>query len=409
MDIHRALKRWLAWLLVLALCVGLAPAVAADKVSDAKDKLDELQKEQDALDEEMEGLRQQLSDNLTEMEDIVEQKSLIDQEIFILHTQTTIINEQILAYSTLIADKQDQLDAAQAYLQQLQEQNKTRIRAMEKNSRISYWSVLFKANSFTDLLDRLRMIREIAEADRMRLEQISLAADAVEEAKSALETEKDALQKTRDSLRTTQRTLEGKRQEADSLLTALVARGKEFEELLEESEAKQDDLADRLAKAEDEYEDAKYWQEQQNKPKPPAAGTGNTVSGITWLLPISYTYFSSPFGYRYHPLSGEWKMHKGVDLAAPEGTPIYATRSGYVSVAAYEYGGAGYYVQLNHGDGYRSIYMHMTHYIVYAGQYVSAGQIIGYCGSTGGSTGPHLHFGISYNGEYVNPADYISI
>ena len=259
MDIHRTLKRALAWLLVLALCVGLAPAVAADKVSEAKDKLDKLQEEQDALDEEMEGLRQQLSDNLTEMEDIVEQKSLIDQEIFLLHTQTTIINEQILAYSTLIADKQDQLDAAQAYLLQLQEQNKTRIRAMEKNSRISYWSVLFKANSFTDLLDRLRMIREIAEADRMRLEQISQAADAVEEAKSALETEKDALQKTKDSLHTTQHTLEVKRQEADSLLTALVARGKEYEELLEESEAKQAELAEKLAKAEDEYDDAKYW------------------------------------------------------------------------------------------------------------------------------------------------------
>ncbi len=409
MDIHRALKRWLAWLLVLALCVGLAPAVAADKVSEAKDKLDKLQEEQDALDEEMEGLRQQLSDNLTEMEDIVEQKSLIDQEIFLLHAQTTIINEQILAYSTLIADKQDQLDAAQAYLLQLQEQNKTRIRAMEKNSRISYWSVLFKANSFTDLLDRLRMIREIAEADRMRLEQISQAADAVEEAKSALETEKDALQHTRDTLRTTQRTLEGKRQEADSLLTALVARGKEFEDLLEASEAKQAELAEKLAKAEDEYDDAKYWQEQQNKPKPPAGGTGNTVSGITWLLPISYTYFSSPFGYRYHPLSGEWKLHKGVDLAAPEGREIYATRSGYVSVAAFEDGGAGNYVQINHGDGYRSIYMHMTYYIVSVGQWVEAGQVIGYCGSTGGSSGPHLHFGISYNGEYVNPADYISI
>lgn len=102
-------------------------------------------------------------------------------------------------------------------------------------------------------------------------------------------------------------------------------------------------------------------------------------------------------------------MHYGVDLSAPEGTPIYATRSGYISWTGYEEGGAGNYVQINHGDGYKSIYMHMTHYIVEQGQYVEAGQVIGYCGSTGGSTGPHLHFGISYNGEYVNPVGYINI
>ena len=83
-------------------------------------------------------------------------------------------------------------------------------------------------------------------------------------------------------------------------------------------------------------------------------------------------------------------------------------RSGTVSAATYSYD-CGYYVQINHGDGYRSIYMHMTHYVVSAGQHVSQGQVIGYCGSTGISTGPHLHFGISKNGVYVNPANYIPI
>lgn len=412
MDTHRALRPWVALLLILTLLVGMIPAVAADKVSEAKEKLDALQEEKDAIDGKIAELQDQLSDNLSQMEDIVAQKNLIDQEIFLLHDQIDNINQQITAYSTLIADKQDEVDAAEEKLAQLREQNKGRIRAMEKNSRLSYWSVLFKANSFMDLLDRLRMIQEIAEADRMRLEQVRQAAEEVENAKSALETEKASLEIIQDSLRTTQNSLELKRQEADGLLASLVSKGQEFEVLLEESEAQQEELADKLAKAEDEYEDAKYWQEQQNKPATggsAGAGTGNTVGGVTWMIPINYTYFSSPFGYRWHPLSGEWKMHKGVDLAAPEGTPIYATRSGYVSWTDYEDGGAGYYVQINHGDGYKSIYMHMTHYIVYTGQYVEAGQIIGYCGSTGGSTGPHLHFGISYNGEYVNPADYINI
>jgi murein DD-endopeptidase MepM/ murein hydrolase activator NlpD len=96
-----------------------------------------------------------------------------------------------------------------------------------------------------------------------------------------------------------------------------------------------------------------------------------------------------------------------VDLAAPEGTPIYASRSGTVTSASYN-GSSGYYVQIDHGDGYRSIYMHMTDYVVYGGQYVRQGEVIGYCGPTGVSTGPHLHFAITYNGNYVNPAQYIN-
>ncbi|MBO7321558.1 MAG: M23 family metallopeptidase, partial [Bacteroidales bacterium] len=115
------------------------------------------------------------------------------------------------------------------------------------------------------------------------------------------------------------------------------------------------------------------------------------------------------FGMRFHPIHNEWRMHNVVDLAAYPGNPIFSTRSGVVTTAAYEAGGAGYYVYINHGDGYGSIYMHMTHYIVSVGQYVTAGQVIGYVGSTGVSTGAHLHFTIVYKGNYVNPADYIRL
>ena len=127
-----------------------------------------------------------------------------------------------------------------------------------------------------------------------------------------------------------------------------------------------------------------------------------------WIVPINYTAFTSPFGPRDAPTAGASTNHLGVDLAAPEGTPIYASRSGTVTSASYN-SSSGYYVQIDHGDGYRSIYMHMTHYVVYGGQYVKQGQVIGYCGSTGVSTGSHLHFGISQNGVYVNPAYYIPI
>ena len=123
---------------------------------------------------------------------------------------------------------------------------------------------------------------------------------------------------------------------------------------------------------------------------------------------MDYVYISSPFGTRVHPITGVVTTHYGVDLAAYLGNPIYATRSGVVTQATYGASG-GYYVYIDHGDGFTSIYLHMTHYIVSAGDYVEAGQVIGYCGSTGASTGPHLHFGLIYNGAYVDPTKYVNL
>ena len=116
----------------------------------------------------------------------------------------------------------------------------------------------------------------------------------------------------------------------------------------------------------------------------------------------------SPYGYRTHPITGNYTMHNGVDLAIGAGTPIYATKSGYVTTATYNYA-YGYYVTINHMDGFSSLYGHMTNYIVSEGDYVERGQTIGYVGTTGYSTGNHLHFTIYYNGGTVNPMSYISL
>lgn len=413
----------LALVMVLQLTGTIQPmSVSAAKSStEIKGELKEIKEEKAKIDEEIEKIRGQLSENMEDMEDIVTQKNLIDQEVFLLFSQMTNIEEQIAAYSALIADKQDQLDQAQEYLATLQEQNKARIRAMEKNGGVSYWSVIFKANSFVDLLDRLRMIEEIAEADQRRLEEMSAAADVVAEAKVSLEAEKEGLEEIRAELEEAQVELEGKRAEADKLLAELVAKGEEYEALVEAAEQEAGKLAQDILDKEAEYDEAKdreyqEWLAAQPKPTPPNVSTGsggtagdsNYVNGLTWLVPISYTKFSSPFGWRIHPVYGDWRFHYGVDLAAPSGTPIVASRAGVVTTASYD-SSSGYHVYINHQDGFVTRYLHMTHYIVSPGQYVQAGQVIGYCGSTGASTGPHLHFSVYYNGQAVNPANYINI
>ena len=408
----------LALVMLTGLMLNSLPTVATAASSSAlKEQLNALEKEKDKLTSQIKDLKNQLNANMNEMEKLSTEKSIIDQEIFLLHEQVTNINSQIATYNLMIADKQAELDKAEARYEQLNQQNKERIRAMEEDGNVSYWSVLFKANSFSDFLDRLNMIQEIAAADRRRLQEMRDAADVVAAAKTELEGQKESLEQTKTELHATEKTLEAKQVQTDELLQQLIAKGEEYDKLLDESEKKQDDLMTSIANKKDEYEDAKYkeWLATSVPPttaastNPKKAGTPNTVNGITWLVPTTYVYMSSPFGMRWHPVYGGYRMHNGIDLAAYQGKPIVATRSGYVTTASYEAGGAGYYVYINHGDGFGSIYMHMTHYIVKAGQYVTAGQTIGYVGSTGGSTGPHLHFGISYNGTYVNPANYIKM
>jgi len=404
--------------LLLGLLAGIIPVLVSAEDYEGMNSaqvdaaIDELKEQRDAIDEEIAALEAKISANMDEMEAIVAQKNVIDQQVFLLFEQVENINSQITAYSALIADKQDELDAAKNHLEDLQEKNKERIRAMEKNGKLSYWSVIFQANNFADLLDRLKMVQEIAEADKRRMEEMSQAAEVVAAAKTELEAEKVDLEQTKEELAVTQTELDAKREQADELLSALVAKGEEYEALVHESEEDRAEIQMEILEAEEAYDAAKEKEYQEWLAQNPPGGTGgtpNNVGGITWLIPISYTHFSSPFGYRIHPIHGDWRFHYGVDLSAPEGTPIYASRSGVVNVAAYEAGGAGYYVNIDHKDGFMTRYMHMTHFIVSPGQYVYAGQVIGYCGSTGGSTGPHLHFGVYYNGVAVNPADYISI
>lgn len=406
----------LAILMTLSLLAGLIPAEAhaAESSSSLKSELNDLKAQKKELEEQMEDLSSQIADNQSEIHKIAAEKNVIDQEIGLLNQQIMNINEQIAAYGLLIADKQDELDAAEAHLEELNEKNKERIRAMEEDGTLSYWSVLFKANSFADLLDRLNMIEEIAAADQRRLQEMSEAAAVVAEAQKTLETEKAGLEETRVELDAMQVTLQEKRAEADALLAELNAKGEEFDKMMDDAEADAEDLLAEIAQTEKEYNEAKAREEAASKPttntgsygggaKPPS----HVVDGITWIMPCKYNRFSSPYGWRIHPVYKVWKFHSGVDLGAPSGTPIYASRSGTVTTAKYN-SSAGYYVTVNHGDGFSTSYLHMTHYIVGVGDYVEAGQVIGYVGSTGTSTGPHLHFTIYYNGETLNPANYIN-
>ena len=404
MRTHRRACRLLCGALAAVLLVTAVPcSVSAASSAEIQDEIDALEAENKEIQRQINAIQRQYNANFSEMEDIVAKKEAIDQEITLLNSKIETTNAQIEAYGQLIADTQDELEDAEEELRALSEAHRERVRVMEEEGNLTYWQVIFRANSITDLLDRINMMEEINASDRRRIEQMRIAADIVTATQMNLETEMSALEQTRAQLAADEAALEEKRTESDGLLYELEKRSEEFEILIAESEVLQEELMQEIAQKEAELKEAKY---DENLKRLALQGE-NPPSNATWITPTTNWKLTSPFGMRLHPVLKYNRMHNGIDMAAPQGTPVYATRAGKVTKTAYQAGGAGNYVSINHLDGFSSIYMHMTHYVVKKDQTVSAGQIIGYVGSTGISTGPHLHFGISYAGTYVNPLAYI--
>ncbi len=410
----------LAAVMLLSLIVSLLPQRAsAASSSEIKKQIEALEGDQAEMQEQIDALKAQQDSNLSDIRALAEQKSIIEQQVGLIHAQVQNMNDQIAAYAVLIADKQTELDEAETHLAELNAKNKQRIRAMEESGELSYWSVLFKANSFSDLLDRINMVNEIAASDRRRLEEMRIAAQEVADAKANLEAERAELELAKEELAGKQAELEAKEQEAKEALDVLLSKGEEFEKLMEEGELKLAEMEEEIAKAEKKYDAAKY-QEWLATSVPPTTkpatnsyggGTGGSAvnkGDIVWLVPCNYNRVSSGWGWReHHPVYGDGRWHHGVDLSAPCPTPIYATRAGVVVIARYS-STAGNYVTIDHGDGFTSTYMHMCQLpYVKEGQFVAAGQVLGCVGTTGTSTGNHLHFGIYYNGVSVDPMKYI--
>ena len=418
----------MAAIMLLTLLMSILPTHAsAASSSEIRKQINQLKKEKAELKDKIDDVKEQYQANENEIADIIARKNVIDQEIQLLSEQITNMNDQLSAYNLLIADKQDELDNAEGLYDQLNEENRVRVRTMEEEGELSYWEVLFKANSFSDLLDRLNMVEEIAASDNRRLKQLSDAADAVEVAQVDLQAEKAEMEETKKELDAAQEEMTAKRKEADDLLQELLSKADDLEALEAEFQAMDEEFLKEIAAKEVEYSAAKQaeWEAYMATYVPPttaaagssmdkpsggttSGGTGGTAVGGGWVRPCSYTSITSPFGYRVSPTSGASTYHQGVDLDTGTGWPVVAAKAGRVVVAGYG-SAAGNYVKIDHGDGVSSIYMHLNSYCVSAGQMVSAGQNIGTTGATGVATGDHLHFGIAVNGVYVNPCSYVAL
>ncbi|MGN1306101.1 MAG: murein hydrolase activator EnvC family protein [Faecousia sp.] len=417
---RRIIVSCIALLLILSLLAGFVVMIVNAKTSsEIQQEIDALEEQSNELAAEREKLESEIAENESKTLTVVEQKAQVDQEIELTRQEVVVVNEQIHQYNMLIAEKQAELDELEQKQSDLFDRYSLRMRALQERGSISIWSVILESESFSDLLRNRVMIEEIALADQRMMDEMRSVAAEILEAKDELAAEKAKLEQKKAELAESEAHLAEKREESDALLTQLVSDKQKLLEETEKYEAQEAELSNQIAALEQERTEAlqREWEAQHpTQPENSGSSGDNTdpapvypSSGESFMFPLPAGWgvvLTSSYGYRVHPITGNYSFHNGVDLAIGQGTPIYASKSGYVTTATYNYA-YGYYVTINHMDGFSTLYGHMTNYVVSEGQYVERGQVIGYVGSTGYSTGPHLHFTIYYNGGTVNPMEYI--
>jgi len=388
-------KKWFSRLAVMVLCVLLlgADALPASAVTQAD--IDKLKDEAADKAEEKKELQAQLDAMADDLAAAAEKKLLLDEQCAVIAEEVAAAEEIIAGYEALLAQTEADLAAAEAREAEQYALFCSHVRAMEERGTISYWSVLFKATSFTDLLSRLDFINEVMHSDQQVINGLRVLQEEIAAKKAEQETQLAEEEAAKAELEARQSELEAKRAEAIEVFNALKADEAAFEAMIAEAEAEQEKLrkeADELA--------AKLAAEQAAR----GESTESNPGGYIW--PVDSRYITSTVGGRNSPGGVGSTNHKGTDIGRVGYTsPIYASKSGTVIVSKYS-NSYGNYVVISHGTGNTTLYAHMSSRSVSVGQYVTQGTVIGITGNTGHSTGPHLHFEIKENGVIINPLSH---
>lgn len=344
-----------------------------------------------------------------EKADVVAQKQAMDERNMYTLQQIQLNNQEIELYDEMIAEKAAELEEAQRLENEQLERYRARVRAMEENGGYNILAIISKSDSFSDMLTAMDDVGEIMESDR-QLEEAYIAArenteivkadyedtrSELEELKAQLKEEQEELEKDIEEaiqiILDLENDLENRQAEYDAIMAAEDAANATIDKLVAELEAQRAAEAAAAAAA-----------------AGGSSGGGSANASGSFLWPVaSYVYVSSRFGLRVHPITGEKKSHTGIDIASNQGTAVYASDGGSVTLAGWN-GGYGNCIMIDHGNGYVTLYGHLSSISVSVGQTVSQGATIGAVGSTGNSTGPHLHFEVLKNGTRIDPEQFFS-
>jgi len=379
--------------LVLALCLlaaDLAPALAVTQAD-----IDALKKDAASLDSKKKELESQLDALADDKAEVLQRRKLLDQQVANTSAQIQNLESQISEYTALITQSEEELAETERQEAEQYELFCKRVRAMEEQGTVDYWSVLFRANSFSDLLSRLDAVNEIMEYDQRVIAQLKALQAEIEEKKASLEESKAQTESAKGELVVKKKELDVQRQQAIALIQEIQSNENQYESALSALDAEEERIQANIVKLSKELA---AQQAAQGKP------TQSSSGGYIW--PVDSRYITSTVGGRTSPGGVGSTNHKGTDIGRVGYTsPIYASKAGTVIVSQYS-SSYGNYVVVSHGSGNTTLYAHMSSRKVEVGQYVNQGAVLGITGSTGNSTGPHLHFEITENGVRINPLSH---
>ncbi|MBR3836168.1 MAG: peptidoglycan DD-metalloendopeptidase family protein [Clostridia bacterium] len=383
-----------------------------DKVEESEKKIKELEKQQAQQEEIISELNNQIAKLNDQLDNVRSQQTIINGDIKDIEKKIADLDEEIKDLDEQILEKDKEIeDTIDIFCE--------RIRANYMAGETSVLEMFTASSSLGNFLNRLELFRrvtqndqalvnklneEIAEIEEMQ-KKLQEKKQSVEAEKAALEVKKYDLQSAENELNSTQATIIAKSTEVNKKLAALNYQTKQLEISLDKYNKEMD-------KIEDEIE---AFLKQQQASSGGSSNAGSAPSNISkkgwaWPVPYSNSYITSPYGYRNDPISGVYKFHSGIDIsmAGAHGKKLVATKAGTVIRAVHSSSGYGNYVLIDHGGGFSSLYAHCSKLAVKVGDKVAQNQVIAYIGSTGYSTGPHVHFEIRYNGEKQNPSHYVS-
>ena len=388
-------RRWLirlcsAALVALMVLPVLPDAVVLPASAVTQAEINQMKEDAAALKKQRAELQKQLKAIQADKSKALDQKALLEQQINATQAEINNIAAQITQYDQLIAQKETELAATEEKERAQYELFCKRVREMEEQGEVSYWSILFSSDDFSDLLDNAMMVEEIMDYDNQVMNELIAIREQIEADKTALETARQEQKDAKAEQEAAKAELNSQQAQVDALIAEISGQ----ESQVKAAEAKLQAAAN-AADAEIRAAEKELASQIANVP---------SESGFLWPLPGRYN-LSSLYGSRKHPVTGKANNHTGIDVPAPSGTPIQACKSGVVTTSTYN-NSYGNYVVVSHSDGTSTLYAHMSRRNASKGQTVSQGQVIGYVGTTGSSTGNHLHLEIRVNGSRRDPINY---
>ena len=388
---RRVLVGVLAVVMVVLLLLPMVSMIAGGAGAVTQSEIDALKQDQRESQAKQQELKNQLAEVKEDQAAAQQKRQILVQQLEAINAEIANIDKQIAYYDSAIAQKQTEQAEAEAKEAAQYELFCQRVRAMEEDGNVSYWSILFNAESFSDMLDKLADIDAVMEYDNAIMNQLIAIRKEIEAIKAELETSRSEEQAAKQQQEAKKAEQQKKVAEAQKLLDQINADVAEVNRQLDAESAAASEIQAEIAKKQKQLEE----QRKQN---------GTVIvseSGYLWPLP-GYYRLTSLFGYRIHPITGKAHSHTGIDIPAPGGTPIKAAKSGQVVTSARHYS-YGEYVVIDHGNGNSTLYAHMSSRAVSEGQMVTQGQVIGYVGTSGSSTGNHLHLEVRDNYTRVDP------